>query len=247
MGPNPAPTRMALTVVENRTGCVVCDAAIVYLAVAERLACALCGEEHHTETRCAAGHYVCDRCHSGSANDLVERACVATSLTDPLQIARSIMQLPAVKMHGPEHHFLVPAALLAAWCNARGEPERKPALVAEARRRSAPVLGGFCGLQGACGAAIGTGTFVALAIGSTPLKGKERSLANRMTAKALEAISRTEGARCCKRDCFLAILAAARFAKEHLHVALPARGAPCTFAEMNTECQRNGCPFYRAA
>jgi hypothetical protein len=63
------------------------------------------------------------------------------------------------------------------------------------------------------GAGIGAGTFVAIATGATPVKGAARGLSNRMTARALDVVSRTNGARCCKRDAFLAILAAARFAR----------------------------------
>ena len=43
----------------------------------------------------------------------------------------------------------------------------------------APILGGSCAMLGACGAAVGTGTFVSIVTEATPLKGKERGLANR--------------------------------------------------------------------
>lgn len=121
---------------------------------------------------------------------------------------------------------------------------RRAEAIREARRRSEPVAGGFCGFQGACGAGIGTGTFVALATRSTPLDGPARGLANRMTSRALDVISRTDGPRCCKRDSFLAILAAARFARERLGVALPVRGPTCEWSAANRECLGEGCPFH---
>jgi hypothetical protein len=107
------------------------------------------------------------------------------------------------------------------------------------------VGGGFCGLQGACGAAIGAGIFVAIATEASPLRGRERGLANRMTAEALAAIGATDAARCCKRDSFLAILGAARYARTHLGVDLPARGRPCEFAHRNRQCASEVCPFHR--
>lgn len=229
------------------SGCLVCGAPIVYLAASEPMRCALCGAERESAARCAAGHHACDGCHAWPAKDVIERACVASDETDPVALAVRLMRHPSVKLHGPEHHFMVPAVLLAAFSNARGEPERKAERIAEARRRSEPVLGGFCGLQGACGAGIGTGTFVALAAGATPMKGPERGLANRMTARALDVVSRTGGARCCKRDSFLAILAAARFAKAHLGVDLPARGPACEWSAANRECTGDACPFNRSA
>ncbi len=227
------------------TGCLVCGAPLVYLPAAEAMTCALCGASRASNARCEAGHYACDACHAAPAKDVIERTCAATDETDPVALAVRLMHHPSVKMHGPEHHFLVPAVLLAAYSNARGEPERRAARVAEARRRSEPVLGGFCGIQGACGAGIGTGTFVAIASGSTPVKGAERGLSNRMTARALDVIARTDGPRCCKRDSFLAILAAARFAKAHLGVDLPARGPACDWSGTNGECIGDACPFHR--
>jgi LSD1 subclass zinc finger protein len=236
---------LPLAVTAPSTGCLLCRAPLVYAPSAEPVRCAVCGGAFESLARCAGGHYVCDACHAAPAREVVERFCAATDLRDPVEIALQLMRHPSVKMHGPEHHFLVPASLIAAWANASGAtPERRAGLVAEARKRSEPILGGFCGVQGACGAGVGTGTFVALATGATPLKGRERTLSNRMTARALDAISRTGAARCCKRDSLLSILAAARFSREELGVALPARGRPCEFSASNAECSARDCPFF---
>jgi hypothetical protein len=227
-------------------GCLVCGDDLVYLPASGTMTCALCGAAQPSAARCARGHYVCDACHAAPARDVIERTCAATDERDPIALAVRLMRHPALKMHGPEHHVLVPAVLVAAYWNAKGEPGRRAEAVKEARRRAEPVAGGFCGLQGACGAGIGTGTFVALVTGSTPVNGPARALANRMTARALDVVSRTGGARCCKRDSFLSILAAARFSKEHLGVALPARGPACEWSDVNRECLGDGCPFHRA-
>jgi hypothetical protein len=147
-------------------------------------------------------------------------------------------------MHGPEHHFLVPAALVAAYSNVRGETEARGRRVAEVRRRSEPVAGGFCGLQGACGAGIGAGTFVSVVTGATPLTGERRGLANLATSRALTLVAATEGPRCCKRDSWLSLLSAVRFAREHLDTDMPARGPRCTFRDRNRECIARDCPFH---
>jgi Family of unknown function (DUF5714) len=227
------------------TGCVVCGKELVYLPASGQMTCALCGTSSVSAARCAAGHYVCDACHAAPAKDVIEKICAATDEKDPIAIARRIFRHPAVKLHGPEHHFLVPAVLVAAYSNAKGEAAKRAARVAEVRKRSDPLLGGFCGLQGACGAAIGTGTFVAIATESTPLKGKQRALSNRMTARALTVVASTEAARCCKRDSMLSILAAAKFAAEHLGVRMNAHGAACEWSGVNTECGGAACPFKR--
>lgn len=222
----------------------MCGAALEYLGAAEPMTCAGCGAAAESAARCRAGHFVCDACHSGSAKDVIERFCAATASTDPLAISRALMRHPKLKLHGPEHHFLVPAAFVAALANARGEPGEKPRLLAEARRRSDPVAGGFCGYQGACGAAIGAGIAVSLATGATPLSARPRSLANAATARALDVVARVGGPRCCKRDSWLALLALVRFAREHLGVRLGGRGEPCAYTALNAECLAARCPFW---
>jgi hypothetical protein len=229
---------------DHRTGCVVCGEGLEYLAATKRMTCAICGAARASAARCRAGHFVCDACHSGAAKDVIERFCLATESTDPLEIARTLMRHPRLALHGPEHHFLVPAALAAAHANARGTPAEKARLLAEARRRSDPVAGGFCGFQGACGAAVGVGIYVSLATGATPLATEGWALANGATAAALGALARVGGPRCCKRTSFLALLAGVRFARTQLGVELGGRGAACEHAQQNAECIRARCPFY---
>ena len=209
------------------------------------MTCSGCGVSRAGNARCVRGHFYCDACHGGTAVDVIERLLLAAEERDPVALALEAMRHPKVKMHGPEHHFLAPAALVAAWCNLEGNPHRKASLLAEVRKRSEPVLGGFCGYQGACGAAVGTGIFVSIATGATPLAAKERGLSMRITSEALGVLSALDAPRCCKRDVFLSLLTAARFAKKHLGIGLPARGPECEFSESNRECIRERCPFHR--
>jgi hypothetical protein len=164
---------------------------------------------------CREGHFVCDPCHAAPARELIERACLASRSTDPVALSTALMRHPALKLHGPEHHFLVPAALLTALCNARGDQAALPRLLSEARRRSDAVPGGSCGFQGACGAGVGVGIFASVG-----------------------------GPRCCKRTSWLALLTGIRFAREHLGVRLPGRGAACGWSEVNAECLDQACPFH---
>lgn len=70
-------------------------------------------------------------------------------------------------MHGPEHHFLVPAVLLAAYHNVLGSPrEKKAEALKLAKARGMVIPGGWCGICGCCGGAVGTGVFFAIIQGS---------------------------------------------------------------------------------
>lgn len=230
---------------EHTSGCVVCGAALQYASAARVMACAYCGGEDSTNAWCQAEHYVCDTCHSGDAKAVIERACAASTSTDPMAVARALMAHPKVKLHGPEHHFLVPAALLAAWFNLT-DPAKKAACLAEARRRSDTVVGGMCGLHGTCGAAVGAGIFLSIVTGTTPLSTDTWRLSNLCTAECLGVIARAGGPRCCKRDTWLAILTAARFARQQLGVALHAGGGdPCAYSTRNAQCLQGACPFHR--
>ena len=224
--------------------CCVCGAALVYSEDTQIHSCHYCGEERESTATCSEGHFVCDACHSLSAMDLIERHCNASGLTDPLEMAMPLFNNPAVKMHGPEHHYLVPAVLLSAYYNKVGRPEEKEKKVAEARRRAEKVPGGFCGTHGNCGAAVGAGIFVSLVTGSTPLAGEEWTLSNRMTAEALLSIAEIGGPRCCKRTSLLAIVEGVRFAREHLGVEMDLKGdVVCRWSKSNRECIGVRCVF----
>ena len=137
---------------------------------------------------------------------------------------------------------MVGAALLTAYKNAVGEVDLPKALQ-EMYSRGKAVPGGACGFWGACGAGVSAGQFVAIATASTPLAVEPWGLSNQMTAKALESIGKVGGPRCCKRDSYLAILAAIAFAAEHLHVHMETSVPVCTRSGQNNQCIGKRCPF----
>lgn len=185
------------------------------------------------------GHYICDLCHSLKANDIIEKYCCSCLSTDPFDIAVALMKHPALKMHGPEHHFLVPAVLLTVYYNREKDYSQKEAKIKQARKRSKSVPGGSCGFHGACGAAVGTGIFMSLITDATPLSKKEWKISNRITADSLIAIANYGGPRCCKRDTFLALDTVVKHlnwqTKKTLH---------CDFSHLNKECLKKACLYY---
>ena len=149
-------------------------------------------------------------------------------------------------MHGPEHHFLVPAVLLTAYYNTlRISENRRREGLKKARERAEKVLGGFCGFYGDCGAAVGTGIMISVITGATPLSKQEWRLCNLMTAKSLLTIANHGGPRCCKRNSFLAIAEAVQFLKEYLGTTVPVNTTfLCEFSSLNKECLAEECPFH---
>jgi hypothetical protein len=222
----------------------LCGKELVYRNSLGTLVCYYCHEEFEANVACSEGHYICDKCHSSGAKDLIEQFCIQSDLTDPVKISEILMKHPSLKMHGPEHHFLVPAALLTAYYNIKGETTEKEKKIREAKKRSDKVLGGFCGFYGSCGAAMGAGIFMSLVTGATPVSKQEWALSNRVTARCLNRIADHGGPRCCKRNTWLAMAEAAAFTNEVLGVGIPVHGkVRCTFESLNKECRKEECPY----
>ena len=232
------------TMESNKTNCMLCGAELEYLAAAEPMRCAVCGNEQLSNSRCRNGHFVCDGCHSRDALGLILSVCRRTTGRNPVEMAMGLMDHPSVHMHGPEHHVLVGAVLLAAYRNAGGDIDLAGAL-RELSLRGSAVPGGACGNWGACGAAISTGIYMSLVTGSTPLGREAWRAGNRCTSCALEGISRHGGPRCCKRDSFIAIIEAVRHteAVTGVRMELPDR-VVCRYSVYNSTCLGRECPFH---
>jgi hypothetical protein len=239
-------TRKGEVTMEHKSGCVFCGKELLYLEEPEDIACLFCKDVFSTQTKCIDSHFVCDACHALSANDLIERFTIDSSAKDPLAMALTLMKSQSLKMHGPEHHFLIPAVLLSAFYNTTDEPREKEKKIKLARKRAEKVLGGFCGFYGDCGAAVGTGIFLSVITNATPLSQKEWRLSNLITAKSLFTIANAGGPRCCKRNSFLAIEEAASFLKEQFGVEVDSgiRELRCQFHPLNKECIREECRYY---
>lgn len=130
-------------------------------------------------------------------------------------------------MHGPEHHIMVGAALLAAYKNTGGDIDLSKALL-EMYNRGKSVPGGTCGFWGACGAGISTGMYFSIITNATPLSQKSWGLSNLMTSRALKAIGENGGPRCCKRDSYLAMIEAVNFTKEHMGIEMDLSQVVCS-------------------
>jgi len=221
--------------------CIICGEPLEYLAEDEPMECAICRTKVPSKARCVRGHYVCDDCHT-EGMDAVFGMCLAETSSDPIAIIRKMMEMPFCHMHGPEHHVLVGLALATAYKNAGGEVDL-PRVLGEIHRRGKAVPGGVCGFWGACGAGVSTGQFVSVITGSTPLAKEPWGLSNLMTSKALGAIGEMGGPRCCKRDSWLAILAAIDFVQEHLGVSMQKSLPACPYTEKNAQCIGRRCPF----
>jgi len=228
---------------ENKSGCLICGKELVYQSDEKTLECYFCKDSFQSNVTCVNNHYVCDKCHAQSGMELIETYCLNSKSVNPLEMATEIMESEKIKMHGPEHHFLVPAVLISSFCNVVGD-DSKELKLSIARKRAEKIPGGFCGTHGNCGAGVGTGIFISVITHSTPLSKEEWSLSNLMTGRSLISIANHGGPRCCKRDTYLSIEEAIEFVKEKLDVALDSSEVHCHFSDNNKECLKTSCLYH---
>ena len=221
--------------------CLICKAPLEYLEADELMECAICHKKENSKTRCVKGHYVCNECHTQGIDRMIG-VCLDEISADPVRIMETLMNLDFCHMHGPEHHVMVGSALLTAYKNAGGELELEKALM-EMQSRGRSVPGGACGFWGACGAGISAGMFASIITKATPLSKEAWGISNRMTAAALQKIGEVGGPRCCKRDSYLAILAAIEFVRENMGIEMEQQKIVCHRFTMNNQCIGNRCPF----
>ena len=228
--------------------CMICGEGLEYFKEYKELECIYCNGKFKSNVSCKEGHYVCDSCHSMNGNDLIEKYCKNTDKINPIEMAIEIMKNPQINMHGPEHHFLVPAVLIASYYNIKDEKKNKTKKLAVAKMRAKDVKGGVCGFHGNCGAAVGTGIFISIVTEATPLTRANWGLANLMTGTSLIEISKTGGPRCCKRNVFTAIETSVKFSEEYLGIKMydyENYRPICEFKSRNKECLKIGCPYFK--
>ena len=173
-------------------GCMICGKDLVYTALSEKKICAVCGREYDANCACIDGHFVCDCCHSAGALSFVIPELLGTTEKNPQVILEKLMSDERVHLHGPEHHSLVPCVLLTAFRNCGGEIDLEAALY-EALKRGRQVPGGVCGFWGVCGAATGTGIYVSILAGASPMSSDAWTIPQKMALQAIEAVSSCGG------------------------------------------------------
>ena len=227
----------------QQSGCMVCGAALVYHPTEQQATCHYCGRLLSSNAACEQGHFVCDDCHTGDALELIERLCAASSTMDAVQLFSSIRQHPSMPLHGPQYHALVPGVLLACLRNA-GHPVTAEQLHA-AIQRGAEVCGGSCGFWGVCGAATGVGIGFSVLLEATPLKAAARQTVQEIVQQVLAEIAGYQAARCCQRDCWIALRSALRIAAKHWQLPLTElQPFACSQMARNKECLGLDCPLW---
>lgn len=225
-------------------GCMVCGEELHYFQEAQELTCSYCRRSFQANAACKENHFVCDDCHKESGMEAMQAICQGTKETDLLTLLKRIRSHPAIPMHGPEHHAMMPAIILTAFRNRGGNIDQQ--VIDDAIKRGAAIPGGACGFWGACGAAIGAGIAASSILSATPLTPSPRQQAQSFSARILGKIAKYKGGRCCQRETWLTLTETAALSESFFGVELLAKDAiTCDQYTRNKECIRKACPLWK--
>lgn len=164
---------------------------------------------------------------------------------NPFQIFKKIAQKEYISMHGPEHHVLDGASILVAYKNAGGDIDLDNSLD-QLMTQGLRMPGAICGLWGICGAITSIGAALSIIDGTGPLSA-DGTWGEHMkyTANAARELGEINGPRCCKRDAGIAFKNAIVYINTHYQVELEQDDSKCDFSELNLQCIKERCPFYK--
>lgn len=229
----------------HKSGCGVCGKPLIYNTEYATNTCYYCEKSFQANIYCPDGHYICDDCHRFDANDFITKKCLSFKGLDPVLLANGIMNESIINIHGPEHHYLVPAVLLTVYANYTNRSRELRKWLKTIRERMVKIPGAICSTHGSCGAILGLSAFVSLITGTTSLSEKEWSFVHTVTAEGMQSVAKYGGPRCCKRDTYIAILQGVSLLRENFNIELerPDR-IFCEFSLLNKECIGQKCLFY---
>jgi hypothetical protein len=115
----------------------------------------------------------------------------------------------------------------------------------ELMSRGLQMPGAMCGRWGVCGATASVGAALSILETTGPLTSDD-SWGSHMvyTSRALEALSRIGGPRCCKRDAYISLETAVDYIRERFGVRLEKDDIRCEFHPQNAQCLGERCPFF---
>ncbi|MGE4587946.1 MAG: DUF5714 domain-containing protein [Mangrovibacterium sp.] len=183
---------------------------------------------------------------SGKYEGLITKHCMESDSVNPAGMAYDIMKQKEMRMHGPEHHYLTAAVLVAAYCNEKNLVPEKAELLRKVFYRTNMLPPGACGFYGICGDVQAVGAAVSLLLKITPYSGSELKMLNEVTAKCQQRMACFKGQRCCKRATFSNVYEGAKCMNDMLGTSFVVENTgTCEFSHKNDTCNKNECQFYK--
>jgi len=243
--PQPQQDGESKAAVRKTHGCMTCGAPLIYQDYESQRQCHYCGKFFSSSVWCEQGHYVCDQCHCDEALPAITSICHNSQETDMLKLFQQVRRHPAVPLHGPQYHALVPAIILTCYRNSGGSLAQSA--LETGLKRGTKIMGGSCAFNGVCGAATGVGIAFSLILEANPLKAGQRQVVQSVVQQVLQELASFKAARCCNRDCVVALCRAAQLSQKFLpHELIAESWQPCEQQHLNSDCLGETCPLAAA-
>ncbi len=228
--------------------CILCGDELNILKEGYNTICDYCGKPSKIFNECNSKHFICNECLSIDKYEFIIDKCLNYNGIDPIKLSVDIMNSPLIKMHGTDHHFIVPAVMLTCSYNYQNKNQNLKEKLEIIKDRALKETSSYCTYKaGTCGAAFGTGVFLSVFLDRTPFSEDEWTDSNHIIADSLKNIANSPGPKCCKRDTYLSILASINFLKEKYAIELESSQPKCTFSLRNKTCGREECEFFNLA
>ena len=205
--------------------------------------CSFCGKETDLVSGCDDGHKLCASCTEPVIRTEIKRVCMASDSKDPYAILMDILDVPIVFNRLVKFHVAIPAALVTAYCNAKGDRSDLSSLLDEAMWRGDHVPPKACGHWGTCGAAVSCGVFFSTVTGTSPLSEESFGRLHVLTGGCLTEIGENGGPRCCNRSTLSSLRRTVSFVKDELGVEMEWHDRVCDKQSWNKQCKGVKCPY----
>lgn len=228
--------------------CILCGDILEVIEEPIKTLCDYCGKTSLITHECKSDHFICDICYNIDTYDFIINQCLKYKGYDVIELAINIMNSPVIKMHGSEHHFIVPAVLYTCTHNKLNNTDDLEKKLLIIKDRSFNETSDHCTFKaGTCGAAFGTGVFLSVYNDRSLYSEDEWSETNHIIADSLKKVAESPGPRCCKRDTYLSLLASVSFLNDKYAIELIASEPKCIFSLRNKNCGREECEFFNLA
>lgn len=183
-------------------------------------------------------------------NDINEICLMSNSLSI-FELANELLMLDSIRMHGPEHHYLISAVLISIYCNGTKQEELKKELLEKVLYRANRIQPGSCGYYGVCGGAMAVGSAISIIEGVTPYSQKELRTLSQITLKCLTKLANYTGPRCCKRATYVVLEDVHNWFEQQLQldgktINNASEKFACRFSNRNDTCHKGACKYHNA-
>jgi hypothetical protein len=225
---------------------MVCGETLEYLASSRAATCYYCGKTDPAHIICKAGHYVCDACHGRNVVASIIRYLEETTQQSPQAIAEQLFTFPSLPMLGCEHALIAAGALLVGLRNSGRLPVTEEMLQEAIQRTQRQAIGGYCGLTGVCGVAVGIGAAFSVLLSAACPKDKETRLTMEVVSRIVQSIAELTGPCCCKAFVRVALGVAEAACGEIWGISFsPTKEPICTHGEVHPHgCREEKCPYF---